>query len=238
MWWYYTTDMSNKVKATGTVRRTNDGVRLHFSTGLARLWNWYLFKHTGMILHLPIRPSKISLWNPKQNRYKPKNTKAFIGKKVRVEFDLDNIHVILSKKGYWVYFINVECPALEKLISDMGVSGNFDSWNRPHMSIANSKYAVRGETFCYNVFDWTLLGESFFEGKHTKEKYTHLTKINEIKYCTSTKNVYNTAMIKNIKRPRLPQLIEVKSKARAEAYNFFSFLTVLIVIEILILTLC
>ena len=130
-------------KALGKVTTTDDGVRLVFSRDLSRLWNWFFLKETGMIFDLPMRPSKITLWNKNFSYQKKPDINKFRGRKLMVEFDPSKAIHLVSRKGYWVHWLNVEDENLWNLIKEMGIESNFDRRNRPHLSISNGKYAVK-----------------------------------------------------------------------------------------------
>lgn len=143
-----------KYKVKGYVVHDKAGIRLQFSHDLARLWNWFILKETGMIMQTPLRCSKIGLH--RYNSYHKAEPKKNLVKEVEgsfmfVEFNLNNIFIKYSRKGYWVAFINVLDPVLWLLIETLGLQDNFapqksvdisnqSNYSLPHMSIANGKY--------------------------------------------------------------------------------------------------
>lgn len=131
------------IKVRAKLIRDNAGVRLQCSTDLARLWNWFLLKDTGMVLHTPLRPAKIGLYRSKSYHKHPPSKcgiEKHEGKYFMINLNPTNIQYLYSKKGYWVCFLNVEDEIVEMLLTDLKLCDNFNSWNRPHMSISNGKY--------------------------------------------------------------------------------------------------
>jgi len=145
------------MQVIGTLRKTSDGVRLHFSPDLARLLNWFLMKETGMVFLTPKRPAKVSLWSKKfayKQKY-PKSIDKYIGRKYTIDIDPTKAVYLISYKPdrcYWVYFLNIECPVLWSLIKELGVEDSFDARNRPHMTISNSKYAITANIKKFNTY--------------------------------------------------------------------------------------
>ena len=133
------------IRVKGVVTHDKSGVKIRFSTDLVKLLNWFLLKRTGMIFHTPLYGAKISLYNPKQHKHKPTSwgLKRWKNRRVTVTIDISVACHKLSSKGYWVHWVNVECPNVWKVIKDMGLKPNFDKRQRPHMSISNGKYFVK-----------------------------------------------------------------------------------------------
>jgi hypothetical protein len=143
-----------KFKATARLVSDNTGIRLQFSYDVARLWNWFILKETGMILHTAMRPSKIGLhryYSYHKSKPNEAKLKILVGKKFQVGFELSRTKVLLSRKGYWVSFIPVMDDVVWKLLDDLKLTDNFDlkkdvdlrnlsRYNLPHLSIANGKY--------------------------------------------------------------------------------------------------
>lgn len=131
------------ITARAKLVKDKAGVRLHFSTDLARLWNWFLLKETGMIFHIPLRSAKIGLYRSNSYHDNPpceNGLRKHIGKYFMINLDPTKIQYLYSKKGYWVCFLNVEDKTVEILLTDLKLCDNFSEWNRPHMSISNGKY--------------------------------------------------------------------------------------------------
>ena len=133
-----------KIKIKGKITSDESGVKVRFSSDLVRYYNWFMLKHTGMILNTPRFGAKVSIYNPKQHNHLPNsNLSDYVNKTILVEIDPTQIIYRMSNKGYWVCWMNIECEVLWDLISDLGLYRNFDKLQRPHMSISNGKYAVR-----------------------------------------------------------------------------------------------
>lgn len=131
------------IQATSTFVSDNTGIRLQFSTDLARLWNWFLTKETGMIFKLPLRSAKIGLYRANSyHKNKPdyEVAKECNGQKFEILLDPQNLRYVYSRKGYWVCFLNVFDPTVDQLLIDLGLTNNFWADNHPHMSISNGKY--------------------------------------------------------------------------------------------------
>jgi hypothetical protein len=138
--------MKHEIKVTGTIREDATGVRIVFSEDLHKLLNWFLLKDTGMVMITPLYGSKISLYNPRTHNIKPnrKAMKRLNGKRVNVVLDISKALLRQSRKGYWVYFLQVDCPVVNDVIKQLNVGDNFYGIQQPHTSIANGKYFTQG----------------------------------------------------------------------------------------------
>lgn len=143
-----------KYTATAKLVRDKTGIRLQFSYDIAKLWNWFILKETGLILHTALRPSKIGLhrnWSYHKAKPNTFKLKKLVGKKYSVSFDLSQTGVLISRKGYWVSFVPVLDDVVWGLLDELNLTKNFtlkenvdkndlSRYNLPHMSIANGKY--------------------------------------------------------------------------------------------------
>jgi hypothetical protein len=138
--------MKHEITVTGTIREDATGVRIVFSEDLHKLLNWHLLKATGKVMITPLYGSKISLYNPNAHSIEPdrRAMRRLNGKRVNVVLDISKARLRQSVKGYWVYFLQVDCPVVNDIIEQLGVGDNFYGMHQPHTSIANGKYFTQG----------------------------------------------------------------------------------------------
>lgn len=147
------------MQATSRLVHDKTGVRLQFSHDLSILWNWFLMKETGMVCKIPLRSSKIGLYRANSyHRHQPDMSalKGLTGRKYEVNFDLTKQKCVYSRKGFWIYFIEILDKVVWDLLKELKLDRNFNRIHQtPHMTISNGKYykdlkKVKSEKWLWN----------------------------------------------------------------------------------------
>ena len=120
------------------------GLKVYVSFDFCLFYRWLISKDNWntLVPEVPRFGAHINIWNPNVHNKAPKNPRKWHNKEIEINYDPEKLIKRKSRKGFFIWWFDVESKELCQILEETGMKSEFDSRNRPHLTIGNTKYLL------------------------------------------------------------------------------------------------